>query len=192
MSFLQTHFPVTLVANWQAQPATKLVDTLSDWLYDPSSLTARLKRHCKNFRVEVIGQRVEACRTSEANAVIAINEQVLVREVVLYCDQQPQVFARSLLPLSSLTGEEQQLAHLGTQPLGQVLFNNPLLERKAIEVSSFAANSTVSQFSQHLALPFQHELWGRRSLFVLNNKPILVAEVFLANAFAYQQGIYLS
>jgi len=189
MTFLQTFFPVTLATQWQTQPQENLTNTLTDWLFDPSSLTARLKNHCQNFRVEVIGQQLEACQADEANSAIKTGEQVLVREVVLYCDEQPQVFARSLLPLKSLTGEEQQLAHLGTQPLGQVLFNNPQLERQSIEVESFNKNSAVSKFSSKLGLTPEHNLWGRRSLFVLNKKPIMVAEVFLPNAFAYKDGI---
>jgi chorismate--pyruvate lyase len=30
------------------------------------------------------------------------------------------------------------------------------------------------------------ELWGRRSVFIVENKPLMVAEVFLPQAFAYQ------
>jgi len=190
MTSLASFFPVTLVTQWQHNVNNKLSDHLTDWLYDPTSLTARLKKHSDNFRVEVIGQHVEPCQACEANATITTGEQVLVREVLLYCDQQPQVFARSLLPLTSLTGEEQQLAHLGTQPLGQVLFNNPQLERQSIAIASFNMHSTVGLLCKDLALPTQDKLWGRRSLFVLNKKPIMVAEVFLPNSFAYQEGIY--
>jgi len=190
MTSLASFFPVTLVTQWQHNVNKKLSDQLTDWLYDPTSLTARLKKHSNNFRVEVIGQHIEPCQACEANETITTGEQVLVREVLLYCDQQPQVFARSLLPLTSLTGEEQQLAHLGTQPLGQILFNNPQLERQSIAIASFDMQSSVGLLCKHLALPTQDKLWGRRSLFVLNKKPIMVAEVFLPNSFAYQQGIH--
>ena len=185
MTSLASFFPVTLAAKWQTQAEKPLNNQLNDWLYDASSLTARLKKCCSNFRVEVIGQRIETCSTEEAHSLIKAGEQVLVREVLLYCDEQPQVFARSLLPLNSLTGDEQKLAHLGTQPLGQVLFNNPNLERQSIRVASFDISTNVGKLCKHLALPFKDALWGRRSLFVLNNKPIMVAEVFLPNAFAY-------
>jgi len=185
MNSLASFFPITLAAHWQIQAERTLNKQLTDWLYDPSSLTARLKKHCQNFRVDVIGQKVETCSTKEAHSLIKAGEQVLVREVLLYCDEQPQVFARSLLPLTSLTGDEQQLAHLGSQPLGQVLFNNQQLERQSIEIAQFDLNSSVGSLCKHLTLPIKDELWGRRSLFVLNNKPIMVAEVFLPNAFAY-------
>ena len=179
-------FPVKMTATWQTPSTATLKDSLRNWLLDPASLTARLKQHCEQFRVEVLGQKVEACSALEANADILVGEQVLVREVLLFCDDVPQVFARSLLPLKSLTGEQQQLAHLGTQSLGQVLFNHPDLLRKKIEVAAFDQQSTVAKIAQHLSLQVTQPMWGRRSVFMLDAKPLMVAEVFLPGAVAYQ------
>jgi chorismate--pyruvate lyase len=179
-------FPIKLPTQWQPASCYSLKDSLLSWLLEPSSLTAKLKRHCQEFRVEVLGQKVQCCHQDEANEMIKAGEQVLVREVLLYCDGIPQVFARSLLPLASLTGEEQQLAHLGTEPLGQVLFNNPTLERKGIEIASFNDQSSVAKLATSLFLNTNQKMWGRRSLFFVHDKPLMVAEVFLPNAFAYQ------
>lgn len=180
-------FPVQMTATWQEPSNVIVSNTLRDWLVDPASLTARLKKHSEQFRVAVLGQTIEACSDIEANADILAGEQVLVREVLLYCDEVPQVFARSLLPLSSLTGEQQQLAHLGTQSLGQVLFNHPDLVRKKIEVAAFDKQSSVAKIAEHLSLTVLQPMWGRRSVFVLDAKPLMVAEVFLPGAFAYQE-----
>lgn len=188
---LQSLFPITLSSHWYDAQECSLPEHLQSWLLDPNSLTARLKSHCHHFRVELLGQRVELCQVSEAVALIQAGEQVLVREVLLFCDEKPQVFARSLLPLSSLTGTEQALANLGTQSLGQVLFNNPSLERQSIEVSEFDRNSCVAKLAYDLQLNVASNLWGRRSIFVLENKPLMVAEVFLPDAFAYQQCVDL-
>ena len=180
-------FPVQMHANWQKPSSFVINDYLQDWLLDPSSLTARLKKHCQQFRVEVLGQKIETCSQAEANADIRPDEEVLVREVVLFCDEQPQVFARSLLPLSSLTGDEKKLAELGTQSLGQVLFNHPNLIRKNIELSTFDSTSSISGLVKHCRLPERETLWGRRSVFILDNKPLMVAEVFLPQAQAYSK-----
>jgi chorismate--pyruvate lyase len=179
-------FPVQLPTVWQAPNSIAINKTLLDWLLDPASLTARLKQHGAKFRVEVLGQAIEACSDLEANADILAGEQVLVREVLLYCDDVAQVFARSLLPLKSLTGEQQLLADLGTQSLGQVLFNHPDLLRKKIEVAAFDQQSTVAKIAEHLSLKVLQPMWGRRSVFMLDAKPLMVAEVFLPGAFAYQ------
>ena len=191
-------FPVTLTGSWQV-PSLALLSPLSDnlthWLLDPGSLTARLKQHCQHFRVELLGQQQALCSEFEANELLRTGEPVLVREVLLYCDDVPQVFARSLLPLASLTGDEQQLANLGTQPLGQVLFNNPSLVRQRIELSSFGDDTGVAKLAKRLnpnEETGEQRLWGRRSIFMLEGKPLMVAEVFLPNAFAYQQAILSS
>jgi len=184
-------FPITLSAQWFSPLAkTKAEEPskqLLEWLLDSGSLTARLQQHSAHFRVELLGQQVQSCLAAEANEMITEGEQVLVREVLLYCDDKPQVFARSLLPLTSLTGEEQQLANLGTQSLGHVLFNNPSLERHHIEISMFDLESSVAKFATSLQLITKQPLWGRRSIFMLENKPLMVAEVFLPDAFAYQE-----
>jgi chorismate--pyruvate lyase len=189
MNSMQKKFPVGLSAKWQTSPPSTLNSYLVDWLLEPSSLTVRLKQHCQTFKLEVLGQQVIACPEDESFANIQAGNPVLVREVLLYCDNQPQVFARSLLPISSLTGEQAQLANLGTQPLGQIIFNEPSLERKCIKVAQFNTTSKMATLSHQLSLPVEHSLWGRRSLFYLKNKPLMVAEVFLPNAYAYSKGL---
>ncbi|MCO4798424.1 MAG: chorismate lyase [Colwelliaceae bacterium] len=174
-------------AKWCREKTSQLNIYLQDWLLDPSSLTARLKKHCQEFRVQVLGQSIEDCSTEESNEDIAAGEKVLVREVMLFCDDKPQVFARSLLPLRSLTGNEKQLAELGSQSLGQVIFNHPNLKRKGIEVASFDNHSTVANLANYYELSYSELLWGRRSVFVVDDKPLMVAEVFLPNSFAYQK-----
>jgi chorismate--pyruvate lyase len=195
-------FPITLSGQWQSPNEdiySSLSTLLKDWLLDEGSLTARLKSQCGHFQVKVIGEQQQSCSAAEACDLIRVGEPVLVREVILYCDNVPQVFARSLLPLASLTGEEQILANLGEQPLGQVLFNNSSLQRLRLELSSFAPDSSVvnlatqltdnhdsSSAALHMSEVPKQILWGRRSIFMLENKPLMVAEVFLPDAFAYQ------
>ncbi|MGJ8691765.1 MAG: chorismate--pyruvate lyase family protein [Thalassotalea sp.] len=185
MLSLENLFPVHLFANWQNQAPSRLSKVLVDWLFDANSLTARLKNNCQVFEVKLLGQNVIACPQNEACDVINAGEQVLAREVLLYCDGQPHVFARSLLPLRSLTGEQQVLADLGTQPLGQVIFNNPSLERKLIQVAEFGQETSVGELAGVMAMKLNGPLWGRRSLFYLEGKPLVVAEVFLPLAKAY-------
>ena len=192
------NFPVTLTGQWQSpndENTSLLSEILKDWLLDEGSLTKRLKGRCKHFQVKVIGEEQQLCSAAEACNLIEVNEPVLVREVLLYCDDVPQVFARSLLPLKSLTGKERVLGNLGEQPLGQVLFNSPSLQRQRLEFSSFSANSSVAMLAQSLAKQNTQEnsptlvkspIWGRRSIFILEDKPLMVAEVFLPGAFAYQ------
>ena len=178
-------FPVGMSSDWQSPNSVEIAPNLLDWLQNSSSLTARLKSHAKDFRVQVLGQTLAICDDAEATEDIPAGEAILIREVVLWCDDTPQVFARSILPISSLTGEQQALGNLGEQPLGQVLFNHPDLQRKCIEIARFKEQSSLRKLCQHLSLTITLDLYARRSTFLINSKPVMVAELFLPKAFAY-------
>lgn len=98
--------------------------------------------------------------------------KALQREVILWCDNKPCIYAQSWLPQRSVE-VLQPLATLGEQPLGEYLFQHPDLSRSAIEAVRLGFSST--------ALPqIKADLyWGRRSVFRLHNVSLLVAEVFL-------------
>lgn len=179
-------FPVNLHGHWCPSHSSLVEQHTRDWLLDPGSLTARLKAHSDSFRVQLLGQEILPCPEHEATDDIPAGEEVLAREVLLFLNEQPQVFARSLLPLSSLTGEQRELASLGNQSLGQVLFNHPKLTRKEFAIASFEQASTVAKLAETLGLDPQTTLWGRRSTFVIEDKPLMVAEVFLPGSIAYQ------
>lgn len=189
MSDFQHLFPVNVDILWQYEMPTSLHDDLISWLLDPSSLTERLKASCELFYLKVLGQQVISCPAIEACEAIAEGEPVLVREVLLYCDHQPHVFARTLLPLTTLTGEQAELATLGEQPIGQVIFSNSTYERKTIQISPFKQSSSVRRLCKSLELEIEHQLWGRRSLFYLEGKPLVISEIFLPSAKIYQKGI---
>lgn len=182
----QSLFPITIDTQWMQFAPVGIDATLASWLFDPASLTARLKEHCLEFRVEVLGEVLDKCSEDEANEFIVQGQDVIVREVLLWCDNQPQVFARSLLPLTSLTGDQTVLSNLGSESLGQVLFNLDNLERKAIEVSFIEGASVLTPLLDQLNLPLNKRLAARRSIFLVDAKPVMVAEVFLPGAFPYR------
>ena len=179
-------FPVNLDADWSHLSAKDFSPVLADWLFDAGSLTARLTARCQEFKVILLGQQHHMVSAYEACEHIPEGTQVIAREVLLYCDNHPQVFARSLMPLTSLTGEEAALSELGDKPLGQAIFNSPHLTRGDFAVAQFDNDSGVASLAKTLALPLADKLWGRRSIFFLHDKPLAVAEVFLPNAFAYE------
>lgn len=162
-------------------PATALTlkqrSQVLDWLKHPGSLTARLQRHSRgDFKVELLAQYWGRAAPSESAALgIARCSAVLVREVILHGRGEPWVWARSILPASSLTGSLRRLRKLDDRPLGGWLFKQPNLKRDPLEVSRFAkADTRMPALYRN-----QSPLWGRRSVFYVDNKPILVGEVFL-------------
>jgi len=160
---------------------------LQDWLFDPTSLTARLVAMCPGrFRVEVIAQGWKRPMFNEARRLgMKPDQAALVREVYLYCDQRPWVFARTIIPHRTLRGPQRYLAHLGDRPLGSVLFADASMRRDPVEVACIQpvhrlyATATAALLAEPNRDPGDAPIWGRRSVFYTGGKSLLVSEVFL-------------
>lgn len=185
VALAQLEFPIIRAhqqADWVLAHEAALPDSsiIQAWLLDPDSLTAKLKRHCDHFEVQVLGQQPGSIRPDEAKW-LGDDKHAAIREVLLCCDGQPWVFARSVFPQSALDEQALQLGQLGSKPLGAHLFAQSDLERGAIEVAHFSPQSSIGQLNQQLGYPAQH-LWGRRSCFKAAGQKVLVAEVFIGDS----------
>ncbi len=161
--------------------ATTIPESIAGWLFDPSSLTARIIASCAGrFRVEVVSQRWQRAYRNETQRLGVPAQQIaLVREVYLYCNDIPWVFARTVIPRHTLSGEQKHLAHLGARPLGAVLFADPHMHRDPIEVACLTVQHRLYSKAIARLATDPGQIWGRRSVFYLTNKPLLVNEIFL-------------
>lgn len=151
------------------------------WLYNDDSLTARLKNGCAGeFRVEVLKQGYARIQNNEERALgVPHRQHALLREVYLYCGDTRVVYARTIIPLRTLTGRQKQLALLGDRPLGGFLFSCPSMQREEVELAELREDDRVYDQAMNNADRRPGTIWGRRSIFRLADKPLLVAEVFL-------------
>jgi chorismate--pyruvate lyase len=151
------------------------------WLLDPDSLTKRLQQNCGNdFHVRVFAQSWHKPALDEALALgIRYDRWAWLREVHLYCADTPLVFARTVIPRRTLTGHERRLASLGAQPLGAALFADPDMTRNVVELARIPRGSELFDIAVHVLARKPREIWGRRSVFYLGKKPLLVSEIFL-------------
>lgn len=149
------------------------------WILDTGSLTTRLVAHCKHhFRVEVQQQGWQKPHAHEAKALgLSFDQLALIRETLLICDGVPWVFARSVMPISSLDGKLRHLIKLNNQSLGALLFKDPHLSRHHFELAHSPAKAFC--LPDTISCPEHEKIWGRRSVFHLYQQPLLVAEVFL-------------
>ena len=171
---------------WPSILKAELSDELYDWLTNTGSLTARLKQHCEVFSVQVLIEGNYPLSADEQAQLNLTESQGFVREVLLKLDGVPWVFARSVMPLSTVCGEDNALANLGNKPLGAVLFSQPDMQRSSIEVAKFEQNSPLQHVMQRFNTGTDMTLFGRRSCFLLSGKSLLVSEVFLPAASAYK------
>jgi len=170
--------------NWMTGQQLRLspvpADTY-DWLSDQGSLTARLKGVCADsFRVRLIHQgRAIPLYSEEKLLGMRRGGTSIVREVELLCDGVPWVFARTVIPVTSLRGPARRLTMLGTRPLGEVLFADPRTKRLVMEMACFNSRHNLFQKATASLDTEPSELWGRRTLFHLDGAPLLVNELFL-------------
>lgn len=151
---------------------------VKDLLFDTSSLTARLVKKCAGrFRVEVLSVQRTTPTPDEIRALgLRYRSHALIRQVLLYCDDTPWVYARTVIPMTSLRGSLRSLTKLGNKPLGAVLFADKTMRRSEMEITALKPGHLCYPWTRH---PGPETIWGRRSVFRLHNKPLLVSEFFL-------------
>lgn len=173
-------------ARWLRKPF--LSGMLGSWLIETGSLTARLQRRYTHFSVTpVTPVAVKYAKPIQDEAVLLGQpnyKTALIREVLLMGNNQPVVFAHSVLPRASLRGAWNGLGRLGNKPLGATLFANPKVKRTPLSYKKLTPNHALYKHAtQHLAqkpnVQKPSYLWARRSIFSLNCANIMVTEVFL-------------
>lgn len=153
--------------HWCLRPPARV----ASWLLETGSLTTRLVATAQgDFRVRVLAQYWGRPAREETRRLrLPAGRYALIREVELIGCGQAWVRARSVLPISSLTGPGRRLRRLGNRSLGGLLFRDPTLRRGPIEIA-------------RLQQP-EGRVFARRSHLVYHGQPLLVAECFLPALF---------
>lgn len=162
---------------------------LRPWLHDHGSLTQRIQQRCEKFTVLPVRDGLARITYDEAALLgIAPHQLTYSREVFLYADGKPVVFAHSTCASNHLRGAWQAMRGLGNRSLGSLLFTHPLVNRQPLHFKALRAQhplvgrALARQSSVWLKPDLQiipDILWARRSLFTLHGAPLLVTEVFL-------------
>lgn len=177
-----TRMPAAKEPHWQtvAQQRPCIEPDYLHWLMDSGSLTKKLVQKANgHFRVSVLNQSIRPVLRSEQHALLIPHRQwALIREVILYGNDIPWVYARTAIPLTTLKGSLRRLHYLGNKPLGEQLFTDPSMQRGKLQIAKLLP-SHVPQISQEISLSPWQSTWGRRSVFCLSSQPLLVSEIFL-------------
>ncbi|WP_234087606.1 chorismate lyase [Azonexus sp. R2A61] len=154
---------------WHRRPAGRIDRLLRDWLTEPGSLTARCRRHCTRFAV----RRLDQSRQAVGGGVLP------VRDVLLECDGQPVIFARSSLSTARAGRLGAWFGQLGNRSLGSLLFAHPGFRRQGIEYCRLGPRDALHRRVSGLLGEQPDALWVRRSRHRLGAYSVLVIEVFL-------------
>ena len=89
-----------------------------------------------------------------------------VRKVILFGDDAPIVFAKSVIPTLTIDKGLSSLGKIGNAPLGDILFTPSVFIKLEMVCASFLSEE-------------RNVYWGRKIKYSVNSEPISVMEVFL-------------
>ena len=97
--------------------------------------------------------------------------------MLLHADGKPLILARTIIPAKTIKVAKSNLAHLGSRPLGEVIFSYPKLERIEMDVTLIDPPTwTQPAIAEgHIDQP----IWGRRTVYAIAQRQMLVSEFFL-------------
>lgn len=142
--------------------------SLQPFLYAKGSLTALLEQRAGQvLKVQIIHEHYQTLDEKTKKLLkLPTHRRTFgwVREVLLFGDDgMPWVRAKSIFPLSSLTGNAKRLRHLKHTPIGYVMFKNN------------------RQLPHERTIFYDDSYWGRNTVYNWQGRYILVQEVFLTD-----------
>ena len=157
----------------------KIPENIQSWTYESGSLTQRLRNYYGNsVKVKILRQQWRTPFLTERRLLeLPDHHYCLTREILLHADGKPLILARTIIPASTIKVARSNLSHLGTRPLGEVIFSYPRLERIAMDVTLVnpCKWTQLATDEGHIGQP----VWGRRTVYAIRHKHLLVSEFFL-------------
>lgn len=157
--------------------------SVQSWVYEPDSLTQRLRSiYGPTVTVKILFHQWKKPFLSERRLLqLPHNRYSLIREVVLSTGNTPLIIARTVIPARTLRGTQRILSSLGNRPLGEVIFAYPKLQRLEMDLTCIKPDNWSTQLTG--IIPIHQKLWGRRTVYAVQHRQLLVTEYFLPTLF---------
>jgi len=168
---------------WLAEPELHQLCTdpsATRWLQERGSLTERLRHQWGHVAVQLLDEGPARPLPHESTRLrLAPGTLAWVRCVLLVCQNQPRVYARTVIPDWNPLNPWAEVQQLGRQPLGELLFRLPDLQRSGFEWGQGWVWPHAGHWTHHASAPARPEPLARRCVFVREQAPLLLTEVFL-------------
>ena len=157
----------------------KLPDSVQSWAYEAGSLTQRLRDYYGNtIAVSILFHQWRVPFLNERQQLhLPHHRYGLTREVMLHTNGKPLLLARTIIPDETIKVAHRNLAHLGTRPLGEVIFSYPDLERISMDLTVIMP-TTWNEHARQIAT-INQPIWSRRTIYAIQKRQMLVSEFFL-------------
>ena len=136
------------------------------WLNEAGSITSRIKSF-SNFKLKLLKDGPGEVDIIEDDLIISNYEENNIREVILLSNEEPLIYAKSIIPLETIKLGLNILGNLKENPLGDILFSNPEIKKKYMLFAKFESNKKI--------------FYGRKGIYTVKGYPFSVCEIFLIN-----------
>ena len=140
--------------------------SILDWLNEEHSITKKISSKAE-FKLEILQDDIGIAADDEYAALKMSPEKVRIREVLLYGNLLPLVYARSIIPNITSSKGYPGLGTIGAKPLGDLIFQSKLFIKTKREFAEFNVAD-------------KRTVWGRRTHYLVRDCPLSVMEVFLS------------
>ena len=137
-----------------------------EWLNEEGSITAKISSDSK-FKLKILSDDVGNAEDEEYSALNIPSQKVRIREVILYGDLVPLVYARSIIPNQTSSKGYPGLGSIGSKPLGDLLFQSQLFIKTHREFAQFQSSD-------------KEVVWGRRTHYMVRGYPFSAMDVLLS------------
>jgi len=157
----------------------KLPLNVQSWVYESGSLTKRLRDfYGAGVAVKVLLQRRRTPFLSERRLLkLPEHHIILTREVLLHVKGKPLILARTIIPEETIKAAKSNLSRLGNRPLGEIIFSYPQLERLSMDITLINLSTWTPAANKEAII--DQPIWGRRTVYGIAHKQMLVSEFFL-------------
>ena len=144
---------------------SKVNTSILSWLSESGPITNRIKLS-QEFELELLNDDIDEISKEEELFLNSVSKTFRVRRVILLGNNAPVVYAKSVIPSSTIENGLSSLGKIGNAPLGDILFTPGVFTKLEMVCASFLSKE-------------KNVYWGRKIKYSVNSEPISVMEVFL-------------
>ena len=156
------------LTSWMSETKSLEVQNkeILSWLNESGSITSRIKSF-SDFKLKLLRDSPGEVDAAVDDLIISNYKENNIREVLLYSDEEPLIYAKSIIPLETIRLGLGVLGNLKENPLGDILFSNPEIKKEYMLFSKFESNKRI--------------FYGRKGIYTVRGFPFSVCEIFLIN-----------
>ena len=159
----------------------QIEEKLKYWLLDMKSLSYRIRNIAKLEIIPVDSRGSNIFLNEKKVFDNKKSEHLYLREVLIYADKLPIMYARTVLPSKYLRGFWHKIKKLKNKPLADIVFDRKMIIRSDFKFKKPSINDNFSRKIKMLNLKKTKILATRQSTFKNKNEKAVLTEVFFNN-----------